>query len=270
MAPDPQRDSATRERSLSRRTVAKLIGVAAAVSAVLIGFLSDTFRLRFWEQPDPPAANDDPPPSQAVVQLPSPQTIRGDQRVETAIADRRSRRAFGERALTPAEIGQLCWAAQGITQRRAGAVGLRAAPSAGAQYPLELFVVCTDPGIQDVASGVFHYDPADHELERVRDGSFGPQLREIAVDQEFVAEAPLSVVITGVDERTMDRYGERGERRYVPMEAGHAGQNIYLQVETLDLSTVAVGAFADAELRSLLAVDEEHRPLYIFPVGSSI
>ena len=79
--------------------------------------------------------------------------------------------------------------------------------------------------------------------------------------------AALDVVVTAVDERTTGKYGERGERRYVPMEAGHAGENLYLQAESLGLATVSIGAFDDGRVRDLVGAPENHRPLYVFPVG---
>ncbi|MGM0397576.1 MAG: SagB/ThcOx family dehydrogenase [Halobacteriota archaeon] len=199
--------------------------------------------------------------------LPRPGTVEGDTSVSTAIADRRSRRSYGTEPVTAAELGQLLWAAQGITKRRAGTRDFRAAPSAGATYPLELFVVIGEPGVVDFDAGIYHYDVADHALERVQSGNHQAELQEIAVDQDQVGDAALDVVITGVDERTTQKYGERGRRRYVPIEVGHAGQNIYLQAESLGLSTVAIGAFRDDDLRTLLEVPASHRPLCIYPVG---
>jgi SagB-type dehydrogenase family enzyme len=101
-----------------------------------------------------------------------------------------------------------------------------------------------------------------------REGEFRTDLRRAGLDQWFVGAAPADIVVTAVDARTVDRYGQRGKARYVPMEAGHVGENIYLQAEALDLATVAVGAFRDEEVRSLLELPDDHRPLYIFPVGN--
>ncbi|UWG46804.1 Nitroreductase [Halanaeroarchaeum sp. HSR-CO] len=199
--------------------------------------------------------------------LPRPGTVEGDASVSAAIADRRSRRSYGTEPVTAAELGQLLWAAQGTTKRRTGRRDLRAAPSAGATYPLELFVVIGDPGVVEFDVGIYHYERTDHALELVEGGNHQTELQEIAVDQDHVGDAALDVVITGVDERTTQKYGERGRRRYVPIEVGHAGQNIYLQAESLGLSTVAIGAFRDDDLRTLLNVSDSHRPLCIYPVG---
>ena len=197
------------------------------------------------------------------VDLPAPETA-GDVSVEAAIANRRSRREFGEAALSLRELGQLLWATQGITNQR---FGFRSAPSAGALYPLEVFVAVGDPGVEGLDVGVYRYEPDGHYLSLVAPGDVQAELRAAAVDQGVVERAAIDVVITAVDERTTGKYGERGELRYVPMEAGHAGQNLYLQAESLGLSTVSIGAFGDARVRELVGAPENHRPLYVFPVG---
>ncbi|MEA5389366.1 SagB/ThcOx family dehydrogenase [Haloarculaceae archaeon H-GB11] len=197
------------------------------------------------------------------VPLPNPSTD-GNLSVAAAIEARRSRRSFGEDPLTRAELGQLLWSMQGITQRP---TGHRAAPSAGALFPLELYVVVGDPGVEGLPSGVYRYRPSNHELRRGSTGNVQPALQRASVDQEHVGAGAIDVVVCAVDERTTGKYERRGERRYVPMEAGHTGQNLYLQAESLGLSTVAVGAFADDRVRDLVVAPADQRPLYVFPVG---
>jgi len=197
------------------------------------------------------------------VSLPTPNR-EGDVSVEEAIAARRSRREYGDGALARRELGQLLWAAQGVTDR---ASGYRAAPSAGALYPLELYAVVGTPGVEGLEPGVYRYRPRDHELELVTPGDVQSALRAVALDQEFVGAAAVDLVVSAVDERTTRKYGERGRRRYVPMEAGHVGENLYLQAESLGLSTVSVGAFDDAGVRRVVGVPANERPLYVVPVG---
>ncbi|WP_318570904.1 SagB/ThcOx family dehydrogenase [Salinigranum marinum] len=198
------------------------------------------------------------------VPLPSPD-LTGDVSVEDAIANRRSRREYDDRALDRRELGQLLWATQGVTDRVAG---YRAAPSAGARYPLEVYVVVGTPGVEGLERGVYRYRPPMHELVRGRTGDVQRELRAASVDQEFVEAAAVDVVICAADQRTTAKYGPRGERRYVPMEAGHAGQNLYLQAETLGLATVSVGAFDDERVRGIIGAPVGQRPLYVFPVGA--
>lgn len=199
------------------------------------------------------------------VSLPDP-TIAGEVSVETAIANRRSRREFGDAPLGRAELGQLLWAMQGVT---APSSGHRAAPSAGALYPLEHYVVVGTPGVEGMASGVYRYRPDRHDLRRgeVDATDLQARLRRASVDQEPVETAAVDVVVTAVDERTTEKYGQRGERRYVPMEAGHAAENLYLQAESLALSTVVIGAVDDAAVREIVGARAAERPLYVIPVG---
>ena len=187
------------------------------------------------------------------IALPTPNTT-SDVSLEQALLSRRSVREYGTRALTLEEIGQLAWAAQGITSPE----GFRTAPSAGALYPLELYVV--------LPQGVYHYRPAAHELARVKAGDFRDDLGDAAVRQRPVYEAPAVFVIAAVYERTAVKYGERAER-YVHLEAGHAAQNLLLQAAALDLGAVPIGAFYDERVQAALGLAGDQAPLYLIPVG---
>ncbi|MEM0268085.1 MAG: SagB/ThcOx family dehydrogenase [Candidatus Korarchaeum sp.] len=194
------------------------------------------------------------------VDLPEPK-LRGEMSVEEAISKRRSIREYKEVPLTLSELGQLLWAAQGITLPSRG---FRTAPSAGATYPLELYVSVKEGGVEGLPAGIYHYDPFTHSLTLHKEGDFSLEIYRAALNQEWVREAPVCIVITADFSRTTSRYGARGER-YVYMEAGHVGQNIYLQATALGLGTVAVGAFYDDQLKSVVGCDEY--PVYLFPVG---
>jgi len=184
------------------------------------------------------------------IALPAPDTI-GKVPLEQTLAKRRSLRQFAPEDLALRQIGQLCWAAQGITEP---ARGLRTAPSAGATYPLELYLVKRD--------GLFRYLPQGHRLVRLSDDD----KRAALSTQTCVRAAPVDFVIVGVMERTRAKYGSRAER-YVHIEAGHVGQNLHLQAVALGLGSVSVGAFQDAEVSRALNLPEEQTPLYIIPVG---
>lgn len=198
-----------------------------------------------------------------VLELPEPETA-GSVSVEAALASRRSRRNLATEPLDLETVGQLLWAAQGQNDPDSG---FRTAPSAGATFPLELTLTVGDGGVPDLSAGVYHYDGADHALEVRSTGDVQPSLRDAALDQAWIESAPVTVVMAAVDERTEAQYAERGRERYVPMEAGHAGQNLYLQAEVLGLGTVAVGAFEDDAVSDVLDLPGDQRPLYIFPVG---
>ncbi len=194
------------------------------------------------------------------VELPDPD-LTGEMPLEEAISKRRSVRDYQDEALTLEQVSQLLWAVQGIT---APEFGGRAAPSAGALYPLEIYL--TVKNAEGIAAGAYRYLPETHELSRVLEGDVGGQLASAALEQTFIARAPVNLVFAGVYARTTAKYGERGVQ-YVHMEVGHAGQNVYLQAQSLGLGTVAVGAFNDEEVKRLLNMPGEETPLYLMPVG---
>ena len=174
--------------------------------------------------------------------LPSP-ALCGRISVEQAIAQRRTVRDFADRPLSLEQISQLCWAAQGITDTFEKS---RTIPSAGVTYPLEVFVVCGSNSIEKMGGGIYHYNMYNHSLTLWNKEDVRLELARAALDQEFIYEAPVDVILCAVYERTVMRYGSRGER-YVYMEAGHAGQNIYLQATTLvDPRDVGGGAVVEA------------------------
>ncbi len=181
--------------------------------------------------------------------------------LEEALVHRRSVREFAPGALTLAEISRLAWAAQGLT-----APERRTAPSAGATYPLEVYLVVGDA--ENLAAGVYRYRPGRHRLEVVTAGDMRLPLAAAALDQQWISHAAMVVVIAAVFERTTARYGMRGER-YVYMEAGHAAQNLLLQAAALGLGARPVGAFNDAEVSRLLHLPGGETPLYLIPVGRS-
>ena len=188
-----------------------------------------------------------------IITLPKPD-YEGSALLEHALAARRSRRNFLKRTLTPEEISQLVWAAQGQDANH----GYRTAPSAGATYPLELLVVTPE--------GLFRYLPVKHALEKLAAEDLRSALASAAWEQAFVGAAPLILVFAAQFSKTTKRYGRRG-LRYVYMEAGHAAQNVHLQAEALGLGSVAVGAFDDDSVSKVLSLAEHLEPLYMVAVG---
>jgi SagB-type dehydrogenase family enzyme len=193
------------------------------------------------------------------IKLPEPCTT-GNTSVEAALSQRRSIRAYSGDILAIEEVSQLLWAAQGITAPWGG----RTAPSAGALYPLELYLVVGD--VEGIDKGVYRYRPGEHELEKVKADDIRAELADAALGQECIRDAAIDIVFTAVYERTTRKYGERGIR-YAHMEAGHAAQNVYLQAVSLDIGTVVIGAFNDSEVANIVNVSEHGNPLYIMPVG---
>jgi SagB-type dehydrogenase family enzyme len=188
--------------------------------------------------------------------LPTPITD-GQKSLEKSLLERRSVREFADVPLELAEIGQLLWSAQGITDKR----GYRTAPSAGALYPLELYVVSSE--------AIYHYTVKEHALTVMVEGDFRDELCEVALNQEAISEAPVTIVMTAVYERIEKKYGPDRSPRYVHMEAGHSAQNLLLQAVALDLGATPIGAFEDARVQSVLGLPPDHEPLYLIPVGKA-
>lgn len=194
--------------------------------------------------------------------LPDPR-LESQVSVEEAIFKRRSIRRYRDEPLTVEEVSQLLWAAGGKTID--GITGAtRAYPSAGAAYPLEIYLIAGD--VRGLAAGLYQYRWEEHSVVLLRKGDVRNSLTKAAFGQGMVSAAPASLVFTAVYERTTGRYGQRGEERYVPMDMGGAGQNVYLQAEALGLGTVIIGAFQDDAVKEVLDVRDEV-PLYIMPVG---
>lgn len=203
-------------------------------------------------QPSPSGKN-------ATISLPEPRQD-SDVSIEQSMLRRRSIRSYSGEPLTLTEVSQLLWAAQGITD----SLGHRTAPSAGALYPLELYVVAGD--VEGLEAGIYKYEQVKHELNLLISGDFRGKLASAALSQTSVAKGAMAVVFTAIYERTTVKYGERGIR-YVHIEVGHAAQNLCLQAVALGLGAVTVGAFSDDHVAELLDLPGDEKPLYVIPVG---
>jgi len=188
------------------------------------------------------------------VSLPRPARAGGMSLAET-LARRRSVRDFSKRSLTSEQLGQLLWAAQGISS----ADGRRTAPSAGALYPLEIYVA--------TVAGLHHYQPRGHKLQRRSRADLRPALSRAALGQSAVSEAAAVFVIAAEVQRTAQKYGAARSSRYVQLEAGHAAQNLLLQAVALGLGGVPIGAFQDGEVRRVLQLPESEDPVYVLAIG---
>jgi SagB-type dehydrogenase family enzyme len=195
----------------------------------------------------------------SMIALPEP---RQDSNVsiEQSLLQRRSTRSYTGESLTLAEVSQLLWAAQGVTDSR----GFRTAPSAGALYPLEVYLVTGE--VKGLEAGIYQYEPVQHGLYLLTSGDYRRELSDAALSQSSVADGAMAVVFTAVYERTTVKYGERGIR-YVYIELGHAAQNLCLQAVAMDLGVVTIGAFTDERVAEILDLPDDEAPLYIVPVG---
>lgn len=203
-----------------------------------------------------PAATAEPagPQSASVTLLPTP-VLDSETSLEEALVGRRSVRELEDIPLTATELGQLLWASQGITSQR----GFRTAPSAGALYPLEVYV--------STADGIFHYDPEGHRLLSAGHQDVRQALYEAALRQEPIRQAPAVFILAAVYKRIEQKYGSERGPRYVHLEAGHAAQNLLLEAVALGLGAVPIGAFQDEQVQHVLGLPADHQPLYLIPVG---
>ncbi len=243
-------------RTVVMTVVVTLVVAVAATAAGCVGLScggSD------GHEPESSTTSRPPSADSRTVTLPAPRG-EGPLSLEVAIQTRRSVREFTDEPLSLDEVGQLLWAAQGITSRQ----GARAAPSAGGTYPLEIYMAAGR--VTELEPGVYRYRPAGHELELVAAGDARALLAEAALDQAWVAEGAIDVLIAAVYARTTEVYGERGVR-YVHLEAGHAAENLCLQATALGLGAVTVGAFSDEELAAAARMSNDHEPLYVIPIG---
>ncbi len=189
------------------------------------------------------------------IKLPNP-IEKGTLSLEEALQRRRSVRDYKRGALNLKEVSQLLWAGGGRNLYR------RTAPSAGATYPLELYLVSGE--IEGLEMGLYHYLVSRHSLEKIKEEDLRKRLCRAALEQRVIERAPATLIIAADYPRTTGHYGQRGVR-YVHMEVGHIGQNIALQAVALDLGTVMIGAFQDKDIKEILGIEEE--PLYLIPVG---
>ncbi|MBL7073533.1 MAG: SagB/ThcOx family dehydrogenase [Candidatus Omnitrophica bacterium] len=200
--------------------------------------------------------------TESVVKLFQPR-YEGSVSVEEAIMERRSVRDFARAPLTMKEISQILWASGGATLD--GITGpTRAYPSAGAIYPLEIYLIAGD--VTGLEPGIYRYDWKSHSLVLHKEGDFRDILARAASNQRMIQEAPATIVVASSYKKVERRYGERGALRYVSMDAGHLGQNVHLQTQSIGLGTVMVGAFTDDKVAEIIDLKDEV-PIYMMPVG---
>ncbi len=194
--------------------------------------------------------------------LPKP-SFAGRKSVEEAIKARRTIRHFKARGLSLEQLSQLLWAAYGITAENEL---FKSVPSAGALYPLDIWAAVGEKGVEGLAAGVYHYLPKGHRLTQIKVGDIREDIARASLYQNWMAEAPVVIVITGEYERCTRKYRDRGVP-YTYIEAGHVGQNIFLQCEALGLGAGIVGAFYNDPIRQVLGIGKIYDPILIMPVG---
>ena len=189
-----------------------------------------------------------------IIQLPAP-TLSGQVSLEEAISKRRSVRQFTDKPLNFVQIGQLAWAGQGITDKQRN---LRAAPSAGGIYPIELYFATAD--------GLFLSHPQEHTLEQLQSNYQRKQLSSAAGEQKAIAEAPCNIIIAGSDRKVALKYGSKG-RNFMLLEAGHVAENIQLQAVALGLAALPAGAFETKNVAKICQLSGDLEPVLIVCAG---
>jgi SagB-type dehydrogenase family enzyme len=195
------------------------------------------------------------------INLPEPR-LESDFSVEQAIQNRRSVRKFSKKPLTLAEVSQLLWSAQGMT----GDGGLRSAPSAGALYPLVIYLVAGN--VTDLEPGIYQYSPGGHKLLRIKEGDSRKELSSAALKQHWMKDSAALLIFSAIEKKTTWKYRKRGIR-YIHIEVGHSAQNVFLQAQSLGLGAAVVGAFDDSRVEKILDLPAGEQVLYLMPVGRS-
>ena len=198
--------------------------------------------------------NDDPGNAPLSYILSSPNTD-GSTSIEKSLANRRSRRNYQDKAISADQLSQILWAAYGTQVQ-----GKRTSPSAGALYALELYVAVGN--VEGIAPGVYRYISDEHNIVKIAEGDIRGDLGE-----GMLTKAPAILYVTSDINTAIASYGEE-DIKYVYMEAGHVGQNVYLQVEALGLGTCAVSGIAGAGyIKDAFAIPANEDGIYLMPVG---
>jgi len=193
------------------------------------------------------------------IQLPRPR-LKSGYSFEKVLGERRSVREYSSEELTLANVSQLLWSAQGVTHPE----GWRTAPSAGAAFPLELYLAAGK--VNGLAQGLYRYRADQHKLIQIGNKDLRDDLAGAAPGQEWMKGSAIIIVIAAVYDRATRKYGQRGIR-YAHMEVGHAAQNVYLQAASLNLGTTLIGAFDDKRVKEVLKLPSGEQPLGLMPVG---
>jgi SagB-type dehydrogenase family enzyme len=207
-----------------------------------------------------------------IIKLPKPK-FDSNVSIEHTLKNRRSTRRYLNKALTLNEISQILWAAYGVTYHREGMPdwlrgGLKTAPSAGATYPLEIYLLATN--VDGLETGIYKYKPEGHKLIQLSKEDKREELYLLTNKNPMIKQAAASLIYSAVFSRTTKKYGNRGRERYVCMELGHSAENVYLQVVSLGIGTCVMGAFDDFRLKIFVNMTKEEEPLYIMPLGKLI
>lgn len=177
---------------------------------------------------------------------------------------RKSIRDFSKESISKEQLSYLLWASTGI-QREEQGFEFRTAPSAGALYPIETYLVVNN--VEDISKGVYHYSIKEHTLEQLKSGDFGLKIAEAALEQEMCTEAAVVFIWTAIFARSKCKYGQRAYR-YIYLDAGHMAENLALASVSLDLGSCQIAALFDDEVNKIIDVDGvKESVIYMSVVG---
>lgn len=208
--------------------------------------------------------------NEITIQLPQPE-FKGKVSVEEAIKARRTVREFSEQVMTLKELSQLLWSAQGITGEITGhglTFKLKTVPSAGALYPLNVYVSVKDKAVEGLAPGIYKYIPDTHSIKLVIEGDQTKRVEEAVLGQA-ISRANVTFIITSESYKTTKKYAERAVQ-YIYLEAGHLGQNLQLQGEAMGIGTWLIGAYWDGKLVDILKLSYMEIPVYVIAAGHKV
>ena len=192
------------------------------------------------------------------IALPDPVTAGGEA-MRDVMASRRSVRHFTDEKVTLQELSQLLWAAQGVTNTK----GWRTVPSAGAKFPIEIYVVADR--VEGLEPGLYHYRVGAHELALIRSPAEKIDLQRACLNQASVSRAALDLIIMGVVWRVAEKYGEERSERYVVVEGGAVMEHVSLEAHALGLGSVCVCGLEDDQVQQFVGTDT--LPIAVMPVG---
>lgn len=205
-------------------------------------------------------------PESSLIELP-PVVAPREAQLDEVLRERGSVRDFSSGLVSAGQLSYLLWASAGIRTRESGHE-FRTAPSAGALYPIETYIVTNN--VADIESGLYHYSVRKHSLELLKQGALGANIAAAAMDQEMCADAAVVFAWTAIFARSSWKYKQRAYR-YVYLDAGHIAQNLALASVALGLGSCQVGALYDEEVDAILGVDgKEESIIYMSAVGHPV
>ncbi|MEW6203546.1 MAG: SagB/ThcOx family dehydrogenase [bacterium] len=216
-----------------------------------------------WTEDTDPGTYKIYPDALRVVELPEPKFVAGDS-LWDAMRERRSIRRYSNQPISLVELSNLIWSFAGITKETAHYI-LRTAPSAGALYPIETYLVVNN--IAGLEQGVYHHDVRRFALEMLKKGKFGEKTADACLGQNMCETAAVVFIWTAVVPRCRSKYHERAYR-YIYMDAGHIGQNVYLAATAMNFGCCGIGAFYDDEVNAIVDADGKiETAVYLATVG---